>query len=62
MAAGTQLLIGMTPLSRANAFSFLVPIFGLSLAIAFYGEALTVSVAVGALLAFLGILPPSASK
>ncbi len=43
-------------LSRANAFSFLVPIFGLSLGIAFYGEALTVSVAVGASLAFLGIL------
>ena len=103
MAAGTQLLIGMIPLSliaaltetpsdvnwspkfilillglalpgtalvywlwlsvletrtlnSANAFSFLVPIFGLSLGIAFYGEALTVAVAVGASLAFLGIL------
>ena len=103
MAAGTQLLIGMVPLSliaaltetpsdvdwspkfvlillglalpgtavvywlwlsvletvtlnRANAFTFLVPIFGLSIGIAFYGEALTVSVAVGASLAFLGIL------
>lgn len=44
------------PLNQANAFSFLVPIFGLTLGIAFYGEALTVSVAVGASLAFLGIL------
>lgn len=44
------------PLNRANAFSFLVPIFGLSIGIAFYGEALTVSVTVGASLAFLGIL------
>lgn len=43
------------PLNRANAYSFLVPIFGLSLGIAFYGEALTTSVAVGASLAFLGI-------
>lgn len=44
------------PLSRANAYSFLVPIFGLSIGIAFYGEVLTVSVAVGASLAFLGIV------
>ncbi|MEO6570994.1 MAG: DMT family transporter [Ilumatobacteraceae bacterium] len=102
MAAGTQLLIGMVPLSiiaaltetpgdidwsptfilvllglalpdtamaywlwlsaletlaltRANAFSFLVPVFGLSLGIAFYGEVLTVSIAVGASLALIGI-------
>ena len=44
------------PLNRANAFTFLVPIFGLSIGIAFYGEALTLAVAVGASLAFLGIL------
>ena len=43
------------PLTRANAFSFLVPIFGLSMGIAFYGEALTVSIAAGATVAFLGI-------
>lgn len=43
-------------LNRANAFSFLVPIFGLAMGIAFYGEALTVAVAFGASLAFLGIL------
>ncbi len=103
MAAGTQLLIGMIPLtliaaltetpgdvnwspkfvlvllglalpgtaiaywlwfsvletrslSRANAFTFLVPIFGLALGVAFFGEALTVSIAVGASLALAGIL------
>ncbi len=43
-------------LNRANAFSFLVPIFGLTLGIAFYGEVLTTSVSAGASLAFLGIL------
>jgi len=43
-------------LNRANAFSFLIPIFGLSMGIAFYGETLTVSVALGASLALLGIL------
>ncbi len=43
-------------LNRANAFSFLIPILGLSMGIAFYGETLTVSVALGASLALLGIL------
>lgn len=43
-------------LNRANAFSVLVPIFGLSLGIAFYGEDLTVSIALGASLALVGIV------
>lgn len=43
------------PLTRANAFSFLVPIFGLSIGIAFYGEVLTVAIALGASLALIGI-------
>ena len=43
-------------LNRANAFSFLVPIFGLTMGIAFYGEAVTVPIALGASLALLGIL------
>lgn len=43
-------------LNRANAYSFLVPIFGISIGIAFYGEALSLSVAIGVSLAFLGIL------
>ncbi len=50
------------PLNRANAFTFLVPIFGLSIGIAFYGEALTVAVAVGASLVFVGILVVNRSK
>jgi drug/metabolite transporter (DMT)-like permease len=44
------------PLNRANSFTFLVPIFGLSMGVAFYGEALTVSMTAGAAVAFLGIL------
>ncbi|MFV2039597.1 MAG: DMT family transporter [Acidimicrobiales bacterium] len=43
------------PLSRANAFTFLVPIFGLSMGIAFYGEALTVSITVGAFITLAGV-------
>ncbi len=43
------------PLNRANAFSFLIPIFGLTMGVALYGEALTVSMVAGASLAFLGI-------
>lgn len=109
MAAGTQLLIGMIPLSliavltetpsdvdwsptfvfvlfglalpgtaiaywlwlsvletltlnRANAFTFLVPIFGLAIGIAFYGEALTASVALGASLTLLGVIVVNRSK
>jgi len=56
------------PLNRANSYTFLVPIFGLSMGIAFYGEALTVSITAGASIAFLGIVlvnragsPPQAS-
>jgi len=44
------------PLNRANAYTFLVPIFGLSMGFAFYGEALTVSIALGASVAGLGIV------
>ncbi len=44
------------PLNQANAYTFLVPVFGLSIGIAFYGEVLTRSLAVGASLAFLGIV------
>lgn len=44
------------PLTRANAVSFLVPIFGLTIGIAFYGEVLTVAIALGASLALIGIV------
>ncbi len=43
-------------LNRANAYSFLVPFFGISLGIAFYGEALTLLVGAGASITVVGIL------
>lgn len=43
-------------LNRANAFSFLVPIFGLAVGIALNGEQPTVTITIGASLAFLGIV------
>ncbi len=54
-----------TTLNRANAFSFLVPAFGISLGIAFYGENLTAPTAVGIVITVAGIVavnqarPPS---
>ena len=44
-----------TPLNRANAFSFLVPIFGLAIGISFYGEPLSLAVAVGSATVIGGI-------
>lgn len=44
------------PLNRANAYSFLVPIFGLTVGIAFYAEVLTVAIAVGASITLLGVV------
>lgn len=43
------------PLNRANAFSFLIPVFGLSLGIVVYGERLSLLQTVGIVLIFLGI-------
>ncbi|WP_104017602.1 DMT family transporter [Roseovarius nitratireducens] len=43
------------PLNRANAFSFLIPVFGLSLGIVIYGERLSLLQTVGIVLIFLGI-------
>jgi drug/metabolite transporter (DMT)-like permease len=43
-------------LNRANAFSFLVPIFGLALGIAFYGERLTLPAAVGVAITVAGVV------
>ena len=45
-----------TPLNRANAFSFLVPAFGITLGIAFYGEDLTVPTTVGMVITVAGIV------
>lgn len=43
------------PLNRANAFSFLIPIFGLTLGAVFYGETLGWSQLGGIALAILGV-------
>jgi len=43
------------PLNRANAFSFLVPIFGLTMGVMFYGESLTWPQYIGIILAILGV-------
>lgn len=43
------------PLNRANAFSFLVPIFGLTMGVLFYGETLGWSQLAGIALTILGV-------
>ncbi len=43
------------PLSKANAFSFLVPIFGLTMGVLFYGESLGWPELIGAALALAGV-------
>jgi len=44
-----------TPLSQANVFSFLVPIFGLALGILFYGEVLSWLQIAGVAIVILGV-------
>lgn len=48
-------ILEATPLNSANAFSFLVPIFGLTLGIAFYDESLTMTVGAGTAVVLAGI-------
>jgi len=43
------------PLNKANAFSFLVPIFGLTMGVVFYGETLGISKVIGISLAIIGV-------
>lgn len=43
------------PLNRANAFSFLIPIFGLTMGVLFYGETLDWPQLVGIALTILGV-------
>lgn len=43
------------PLSEANAFSFLVPILGLSMGVLFFGETLGLTQIAGILLALIGV-------
>ena len=45
-----------TTLNRANAFSFLVPAFGISLGVAFYGENLTTPTSVGMTITVVGVV------
>jgi len=48
-------ILEKVPLTQANAFSFLIPIFGLAMGALFYGEALDWPEAVGIALTLLGI-------
>jgi drug/metabolite transporter (DMT)-like permease len=48
-------ILEKTPLNRANAFSFLIPIFGLAMGALFYGEALGWPEAIGVALTILGV-------
>lgn len=43
-------------LNQANAFSFLVPIFGLTMGVVFYGETLGLLKLVGVILAIMGVM------
>ncbi len=44
------------PLSKANAFSFLVPVFGLTMGLLFYGESLGWPELIGSCLALAGVM------
>lgn len=49
-------VLGQVELNRANAFSFLVPIFGLSIGIIFFHESVSILTSAGVILAILGIV------
>jgi drug/metabolite transporter (DMT)-like permease len=48
-------VLAEVPLSRANAFSFLVPVFGLTIGFLYYGEALGWPERTGIVLALVGV-------
>ena len=48
-------VLSTVPLNRANAFSFLVPIFGLTMGMMFYGESLDWRHLLGIVLTLLGV-------
>lgn len=48
-------VLAKVPLNRANAFSFLVPVFGLTMGVLLYGESLDWPQMVGIALAILGV-------
>lgn len=49
-------VLGAIELNRANAFSFLVPIFGLVMGVVFFKEHISILAAVGIVLTVLGII------
>lgn len=51
-----QVTLAKLDLSKANVYSFLVPVFGLTIGITFFGERLTLLVAGGTVIATAGVL------
>ena len=51
-----QVTLSNLELSKANVFSFLVPVFGLTIGSTFFGERLTLLVVVGTVIATAGVL------
>ncbi|MEL7218965.1 MAG: DMT family transporter, partial [Pseudomonadota bacterium] len=51
-----QVTLSNLELSKANVFSFLVPVFGLTIGSAFFGERFTLLIVIGAVIATAGVL------
>ena len=49
-------VLSEVPLNQANAFSFLIPVFGLSMGVLFYGETLGLLKLLGIILAIIGVV------
>ena len=49
-------MLERVPLSQANAFSFLVPVLGLAMGVAFFGETIDWIQGVGMLIAVSGVV------
>jgi drug/metabolite transporter (DMT)-like permease len=49
-------VLAEVPLSKANAFSFLVPIFGLTMGLLYYGESLGWPELIGTSLSLVGVM------
>jgi drug/metabolite transporter (DMT)-like permease len=50
------------PLVQANAFNFLVPLFGITMGVAFYNETITVTIIIGTIISVLGIWVTARAK
>lgn len=55
-----QYTLGKIELTHANVFSFLVPVFGLTIGVAFFGERVTPLMALGTAIATAGVMLTSA--